>query len=229
MSTELKPSTSPAHSSSTDYHTRRLDLIHRINGYGDEGYTYIPVVVIGAGESGICMAYKLKQVYGHDAFRVYDRQAGVGGTWWINRYPGAACDVPAIFYSFSFALNPKWTAFHPSGPEIYAYMQDVCDRFKLTDKIQLNTEVLGAKWLEEEELWEVQLKHFVTGMGDLSVPDREKRIEELGEYSVFSSTETVRCKVLITAVGGLVRSSLFFVFQANLEGRTKHHSKSSWI
>jgi cation diffusion facilitator CzcD-associated flavoprotein CzcO len=152
------------------------------------------------------MAYKLKQVYGHNAFRVYERQSGVGGTWWINRYPGVACDVPAIFYSFSFAMNPKWSTFHPSGPEIYAYMQDVCDRFGITEKIQLNTEVLGAKWLEEENVWEVQLRHLVRGTGDLSIKDRQNRIEEFGEYSVYSSTETVRCKVLISAVGGLVSS-----------------------
>ena len=25
-----------------------------------------------------------------------------GGTWWYNRYPGVACDVPSHLYSYSF-------------------------------------------------------------------------------------------------------------------------------
>ena len=87
------PSDGPGYSGS------RLDMrnrVHRVNGYGDHGsggYTYYPVIIIGAGESGIAMAYKLKKRLGFDQFRIFDRQAGVGGTWWINRYPGIACDV----------------------------------------------------------------------------------------------------------------------------------------
>jgi hypothetical protein len=77
----------------TKYRMEMRNRIHRINGYGKEGYTYYPVAIIGAGESGIAMAYKLKKKLGFDQFRVFDRQAGVGGTWWINRYPGIACDV----------------------------------------------------------------------------------------------------------------------------------------
>jgi NADH dehydrogenase FAD-containing subunit len=61
--------------------------------YNDVGYTYYPVAIIGAGPSGIAMACRLKDVLGLDQFRIFDRQAGIGGTWWINRYPGVACDV----------------------------------------------------------------------------------------------------------------------------------------
>ena len=39
-------------------------------------------------------------------FTIFDRGEGFGGTWRNNTYPGAACDVPSHFYSFSFALNP---------------------------------------------------------------------------------------------------------------------------
>lgn len=59
--------------------------ITRVKGYyKGAGYTYYPVVIVGAGETGIACAYKLKKA-GYDQFRVFDRQAGVGGTWWINR------------------------------------------------------------------------------------------------------------------------------------------------
>jgi NAD(P)-binding Rossmann-like domain len=181
-----------------------VDKIHRSIGYTTSGFTYYPVVIIGAGESAIATAYKLKHRLGCDQFRLYDRQSGIGGTWWINRYPGVACDVPSTFYSFSFFPNSKWTATYPPGPEIYDYLQDTCNKFGITDKIELDTEVVGATWLEAEQEWEIQLQHLVKGTGDLSERDRQNRIQELGNFTVYTSTETVRCKILVSCVGALV-------------------------
>lgn len=67
---------------------RTDERIKIVNGYDKDSYTYIPVIIIGAGESGIATACKLKSDLGFDQFRCYDRQSGFGGTWWINRYPG---------------------------------------------------------------------------------------------------------------------------------------------
>lgn len=73
--------------------------IHRVNGYDKKnGYTYYPVVIVGAGESGIAMAHKLKVDLKCDQFRIFDRQSGLGGTWWINRYPAVAVDVGDFFH-----------------------------------------------------------------------------------------------------------------------------------
>lgn len=66
------------------------ETIRRVNGYDHDAYTYYPVLIVGAGASGIAMACRLKEKLGFDQFRVFDRQAGIGGTWWINRYPGVA-------------------------------------------------------------------------------------------------------------------------------------------
>lgn len=74
--------------------------IRRKSAYAKNGYTYYPVVIVGAGESGIAMGCQLKEVLGFDQFRIFDRQSGIGGTWWINRYPGAACDM----YVFSLKV-----------------------------------------------------------------------------------------------------------------------------
>ncbi|KAB8338769.1 hypothetical protein FH972_021714 [Carpinus fangiana] len=178
--------------------------ISNVNGYDSTAVQYVPVVIVGAGESGIAMGCRLKEKLGFDQFRIYDRQAGIGGTWWINRYPGVACDVPAVFYSFSFAPNPKWSSFHPPGAELVKYMNDVCSKFKITDKIQCNTDVEGCTWLEDEKIWEVRLRHMMPGTGDLSVKDRNTRIEKDGEQSVFIKRETIRAKVVISCVGGLV-------------------------
>lgn len=55
--------------------------ISLVNGYDEDAYTYMPVVIVGAGESGIAMGCRLKEELGFDQFRIFDRQAGVGGTW----------------------------------------------------------------------------------------------------------------------------------------------------
>ncbi|PVI08437.1 FAD/NAD(P)-binding domain-containing protein [Periconia macrospinosa] len=180
------------------------EIIQRVNGYSHDAYTYYPVIIVGAGASGIAMACQLKQQLGFDQFRIFDRQAGIGGTWWINRYPGVACDVPAAFYSFSFAQNPHWTALYPPGPEIVQYHHDVCRKFKITDKFELNTDVEQCTWLEKEQQWEVRLRRMVAGMGDLSGKDRMKIVQEKGEAAVYTETETVRAKIVVSCVGGLV-------------------------
>ncbi|KAI9841320.1 MAG: hypothetical protein M1838_003615 [Thelocarpon superellum] len=175
---------------------------HKLYTY--DSYTYYPVVIVGAGESGIAMGCQLKEQLGFDQFRIFDRQGGIGGTWWINRYPGVACDVPAMFYSFSFSPNDKWTTFHPPGPEIVQYLGDVCTKYQIADKIQLNTNVAEARWLEEEEQWELTLEHMRAYTGDLSAADRQKLIAERGDDYVYVGKETIRAKVLATAVGALV-------------------------
>ena len=53
----------------------------------------LPVVILGAGESGIAAGCLLKRKLGLSEFKIFDRQGGVGGVWWINRYPGVACDM----------------------------------------------------------------------------------------------------------------------------------------
>jgi cation diffusion facilitator CzcD-associated flavoprotein CzcO len=113
-------------------------------------------------------------------------------------------DVPALFYSFSFAQNPNWTSFHPPGPEIVRYYHEVCEKYQITDKIELNTDIEQCKWLEDEQLWEVTIRRMAAGMGDLSAKDRMKVVQEKGEAAVYSETEIVKAKVVVSCVGGLV-------------------------
>ncbi|KKA25636.1 Uncharacterized protein T310_0365 [Rasamsonia emersonii CBS 393.64] len=178
--------------------------IRRHRAYAKDAYTYYPVVIVGAGESGIAMGCRLKEALGFDQFRIFERQSGIGGTWWINRYPGVACDVPAVFYSFSFAQNKRWTTLFPPGSEIAEYLADVCAKYGIVDKIQLNTEVKQLRWLEDEEEWEVTLAHLVPGAGDLSAKERQEKVATEGEHSVYVATEIVRAKIAVSAVGGLV-------------------------
>ncbi|ESZ93979.1 hypothetical protein SBOR_5644 [Sclerotinia borealis F-4128] len=172
-------------------------------------YTYYPVAIIGAGESGIAMGCRLKEVLGFDQFRIFDRQSGIGGTWWINRYPGVACDIPSVFYSFSFCPKYDWTSFHPGGPEMVKYLQTVCEKYQIVDKIQVNTDAKEARWLESEQVWEVTIQHLMVGAGDLSEDDRALKAKEQGHSAVYTYEEKIRCKILISAVGGLVQPKLW--------------------
>ncbi|KAJ8608665.1 hypothetical protein MRB53_039549 [Persea americana] len=109
-----------------------------------------------------------------------------------------------MFYSFSFAINPKWSSLFPTGPEIVRYMHDVCRKFEITDKIQCNTDVESCVWLEDEQIWELTLKHMVHGTGDLSSHDKQKIIDTEGIKAVYTKTEKIRSKIVISCVGGLV-------------------------
>lgn len=54
----------------------------------------LKVRVIGAGFSGIYLGVRIPQRIQNLDFQIYEKNEGVGGTWWENRYPGCACDVP---------------------------------------------------------------------------------------------------------------------------------------
>ncbi|KAF9640073.1 putative flavin-binding protein [Lasiodiplodia theobromae] len=180
-------------------------VIHHVGGYGPDAYTYYPVLIIGAGESGIAAGCRLKtSLNGFDQFRIVERQSGLGGTWWINRYPGVACDVPTVFYSFSFAPETRWGKFHPPGVDIVAYLEKVCERWGIADKVECDCEVKRAVWREDGGFWDVELWHLRRGVGDLSYKDREKLLAEGGEEAVVVRKERVRAKVLVSCVGGLV-------------------------
>ena len=55
------------------------------------------VVVIGGGFGGLMTSCHLKRA-GIEDVRVIEKGGDVGGTWYWNRYPGAACDVESYIY-----------------------------------------------------------------------------------------------------------------------------------
>ena len=112
------------------------------------------VLVIGAGMVGINAAVKLKQS-GFD-YTVIESRHEMGGTWSINRYPGAAVDTPSILYSYSFDPNPSWTKFYPMKDEFLQYLEKVADRHRIRDNIHLNTTMTDAAWDDARKLWVVK-------------------------------------------------------------------------
>jgi len=116
-------------------------------------------VVVGAGFAGLYMLHRLRNA--GFTVRVYEAGAGVGGTWYWNRYPGARCDVESLEYSYSFSEELQqeweWTERFATQPEIMRYLNHVADRFDLRPDIQLNTTVVSAIFDDEELLWTVGL------------------------------------------------------------------------
>lgn len=55
----------------------------------------LKVLVVGAGASGLLVAYKLQRHFGRIDIKVFEKNPAVSGTWFENTYPGCACDVPA--------------------------------------------------------------------------------------------------------------------------------------
>lgn len=57
----------------------------------------LKVRVIGAGFSGVYLGIRIPQRLRNIDLKIYEKNEGVGGTWWENRYPGCACDIPGEF------------------------------------------------------------------------------------------------------------------------------------
>lgn len=53
----------------------------------------VDVLIIGAGMSGIGLAIQLVRQHGTRNFELIEKSDQLGGTWWLNSYPGCGCDV----------------------------------------------------------------------------------------------------------------------------------------
>ncbi|MBY4205881.1 NAD(P)/FAD-dependent oxidoreductase [Rhodococcus fascians] len=121
----------------------------------DSAAAHIDVAIIGAGFGGLGAGIRLEQE-GRGDFLIFERDSAVGGTWHVNTYPGAQCDIPSALYSFSFAPNPDWTRLYPLQPEIEQYLNDCTDRFGIRDRIRFGHEVLDATWDDDRARWIVR-------------------------------------------------------------------------
>jgi 4-hydroxyacetophenone monooxygenase len=131
---------------------------HRDLGWGDripaaakDGFH---VVVIGAGMSGVLAGIRLAEA--GIAFTIVEKNEGVGGTWFENRYPGCRVDVGNHFYSYSFAPDDHWTEFFAQQPELQAYFERCAAEHGVLGHVRFGTEVRGARWDEGAARWRVE-------------------------------------------------------------------------
>ncbi|MBJ7289301.1 NAD(P)/FAD-dependent oxidoreductase [Williamsia sp.] len=137
--------------------------------------TDIHIAIIGAGFGGVCVALKLAAA-GHHSFTVFDSHPDVGGTWWANTYPGAACDAPSHVYSYSFAQTTDWSRRFAPGPEIQRYLRRCVDEAGIAGHLRLGVTVEAVRWTGAE--WTLTLAEgeqltadvVVGATGQLNVP-----------------------------------------------------------
>ena len=115
-----------------------------------------PVVVVGCGQSGLLAAIRMQQA--GVPYTVVEKNAGVGGTWWENTYPGARVDVGNHFYCYSFEPTDHWSEYFAQQPELQAYFEAVMHRHGIAEHVRFSTEVLGAEWDDATSTWSVRIR-----------------------------------------------------------------------
>ena len=110
------------------------------------------LVVVGAGAGGLALAVLAGRA-GIDDVVVLERADGVGGTWRVNTYPGAECDVPSHLYSYSFALNPGWSKTFAGQAEILAYFERCAAEAGVVDRIRTSSGVRSLRWDDDGQRW----------------------------------------------------------------------------
>ncbi len=137
----------------------------------------VRVAIIGSGFSGIAAAVALQR-QGITDFTIFELSAGIGGTWWNNRYPGAEVDLESHIYSFSFARF-DWTRTHARWDELQRYLESVADRFGLRPHLALNEKVESVTWAEERGEYDIAtssgashgaFQAVISAVGFLNIP-----------------------------------------------------------
>ena len=149
MSNTSRMSTSPARPSPSSQRTLR-------------------VLIVGAGFGGIAAAIELRR-HGIDDVTILEKAPDLGGTWYYNTYPGAACDVPSHLYSFSYAQRSDWSRLCSPQREIHQYLHEVARTQGIDRLIHTDTAVESCAWDEERCRWSVHTDRGTTHEADVLI------------------------------------------------------------
>ena len=113
----------------------------------------IEAAVIGGGFGGLLAGARLREA-GIDNVRMIEKGGDFGGTWYWNRYPGAACDVESYVYlplleEVGYVPVEKYTR----APEILAYCRMIGEHFDLYRDACFQTEVTDVTWDDAASRW----------------------------------------------------------------------------
>ncbi|MGB0996996.1 MAG: flavin-containing monooxygenase [Pseudomonadales bacterium] len=138
------------------------DFSHYIDDpYVEQGFSREPLhdevdcIVVGGGFGGLLAGARLTES-GMQRVRIIEKGGDFGGTWYWNRYPGAACDVESYVYlplceELNFVPKEKYT----HAPEILAHSRAIGEKFNLYEYACFQTEVEGMQWDEDSQRWTV--------------------------------------------------------------------------
>lgn len=135
------------------------------------------IAIIGSGFSGLCLGIQLR-LAGIHSFTIYEKASRLGGTWRDNSYPGAACDVPAMAYCFSFEQKSDWSRKWAPQAEILEYMEHCAEKYGLGPHLRFDTEIASAHFDEAAAVWRlrttagesIEAEVLVAGVGQLNRP-----------------------------------------------------------
>lgn len=114
------------------------------------------VAVIGAGLSGVAAAHRLEQA--GVRYKVFEKNADVGGVWWENRYPGCRLDTPNFAYSYSFAQKQDWPEQFSRQSEIQKYVSTIADATSIRRNVAFKTEVVSMTYVDASAHWLVETR-----------------------------------------------------------------------
>lgn len=122
----------------------------------------VEVVIIGGGFGGLLAGARLRES-GIEDLRVIEKGGDFGGTWYWNRYPGAACDVESYVYlPLLEELRAMPSQKYAQAPEILNHSRAIAQHYDLYRNACLQTEVTEVAWDENDQRWLIS-----TDRGDL--------------------------------------------------------------
>ncbi|KAE8413601.1 hypothetical protein BDV36DRAFT_303981 [Aspergillus pseudocaelatus] len=146
-------------------------------GYGLDQYKYsspliseraidqprrLKVIYIGAGISGIIAGIQFMKAVPDLDLVIYEKNPELGGTWYENKYPGCACDVPSHAYQLSFESWTGWSHFFSGSQQILEYWKRVAQKYDIRRHIRFRSRCAGARWNDVTGKWFVQIQNMET-------------------------------------------------------------------
>ncbi|MCC6433861.1 MAG: NAD(P)/FAD-dependent oxidoreductase, partial [Acidimicrobiales bacterium] len=131
--------------------------------YVDPGFTREPIndevdfTIIGGGFGGLLMGARLREA-GWSSIRLVEKAGDVGGTWYWNRDPGAACDVESYVYLplLEEMGNIMPSTKYPFAPEIFEHSKRIARHFNLYEDALFQTGITELRWEEDTQRWLVR-------------------------------------------------------------------------
>ena len=116
----------------------------------------VEIAIIGGGFGGLIAGARLKEL-GFEDVRLVEKGGDFGGTWYWNRYPGAACDTESYIYlplleQLDYVPSQKYA----HAPEILNHSKNIARKYNLYENSCLQTEVTALNWDELSSRWIIE-------------------------------------------------------------------------